>query len=72
MADEVICGFGKMFGCETYGIKLDAMVISKQITSSYFPLSAIIMNDRMFEPIADEQQDRRVTASPRVAIRSAR
>jgi 4-aminobutyrate--pyruvate transaminase len=57
VADEVICGFGrtgKMFGCETYGIKPDAIVVSKQITSSYFPLSAIMMNDRMFEPIADE------------------
>src|SRR6478735_7483108 len=57
VADEVICGFGrtgKMFGCETYGIKPDVLVVSKQITSSYFPLSAIMMNDRMFEPIADE------------------
>jgi 4-aminobutyrate--pyruvate transaminase len=57
VADEVICGFGrtgKMFGCETFKIKPDAMVVSKQITSSYFPFSAIIMNDRMFEPIADE------------------
>ena len=37
VADEVICGFGrtgKMFGCETYGIKPDVMVVSKQITSS--------------------------------------
>src|SRR3954469_16537555 len=36
VADEVICGFGrtgKMFGCETYGIKPDAIVVSKQITS---------------------------------------
>ena len=57
VADEVICGFGrtgKMFGCETYGIEPDVMVLSKQITSSYFPLSAILMNERMFEPIADE------------------
>lgn len=57
VADEVICGFGrtgKMFGCETYDIKPDVLVVSKQITSSYFPFSAIIMNDRMFEPIADE------------------
>lgn len=57
VADEVICGFGrtgKMFGCETYNIKPDVLVVSKQITSSYFPFSAIIMNDRMFEPIADE------------------
>jgi len=57
VADEVICGFGrtgKMFGCETYGIEPDVIVVSKQITSSYFPLSAILMNERMFEPIADE------------------
>jgi acyl-homoserine lactone acylase PvdQ len=57
VADEVICGFGrtgKMFGCDTYNIKPDAIVVSKQITSSYFPFSAIMMNDRMFEPIADE------------------
>ncbi|MGY8662164.1 aminotransferase class III-fold pyridoxal phosphate-dependent enzyme, partial [Bradyrhizobium sp. UFLA05-109] len=57
VADEVICGFGrtgKMFGCDTYNIKPDAIVVSKQITSSYFPFSAVLMNDRMFEPIADE------------------
>ncbi|MCA1530644.1 aspartate aminotransferase family protein [Bradyrhizobium yuanmingense] len=57
VADEVICGFGrtgKMFGCETYDIAPDVIVVSKQLTSSYFPLSAIIMNDYMFEPIADE------------------
>ncbi|MBI5262832.1 MAG: aspartate aminotransferase family protein [Bradyrhizobium sp.] len=57
VADEVICGFGRtgrMFGCDTYNIEPDVMVMSKQITSSYFPFSAIMMNDRMFEPIADE------------------
>ncbi|MCL2714451.1 MAG: aspartate aminotransferase family protein [Alphaproteobacteria bacterium] len=57
VADEVICGFGRtgrMFGCETYAITPDVMVVSKQITSGYFPLSAILMNARMFEPIADE------------------
>lgn len=57
VADEVICGFGRtgtMFGCETYDIAPDVIVVSKQLTSSYFPLSAIIMNDCMFEPIAEE------------------
>jgi 4-aminobutyrate--pyruvate transaminase len=57
VADEVICGFGrtgKMFGCETYDIKPDVLVVSKQITSSYMPLSAIIMNDHFYQPIADE------------------
>jgi 4-aminobutyrate--pyruvate transaminase len=57
VADEVICGFGrtgKMFACETYGIKPDVLVVSKQITSSYMPLSAILMNDGFYQPIADE------------------
>jgi 4-aminobutyrate--pyruvate transaminase len=57
IADEVINGFGrtgKMFGCETYGIRPDAIVMSKQITSSYVPFSAILLNDRFYEPIAEE------------------
>ncbi|RMC35056.1 aspartate aminotransferase family protein [Paracoccus alkanivorans] len=57
VADEVICAFGrtgKMFACETYGIEPDILVMSKQITSSYFPLSAFMINERVFEPIAQE------------------
>jgi 4-aminobutyrate--pyruvate transaminase len=57
VADEVICGFGRtgrMFACETYDIKPDVLVVSKQLTSSYMPLSAIIMNDHFYQPIADE------------------
>lgn len=57
VADEVICGFGrtgKMFACETYGITPDVLVLSKQLSSSYLPLSAIVMNDRFYQPIADE------------------
>ena len=57
IADEVICGFGrtgKMFGSQTYGMKPDIITMSKQITSSYFPLSAFMVNERVYEPIADE------------------
>ncbi len=57
IADEVICGFGrtgKMFGCELYDITPDIMVMSKQMTSSYLPMAAVMMNARIFEPIADE------------------
>ena len=57
IADEVICGFGrtgKMFACETFGIRPDILTLSKQITSSYFPFSAFMMNARVYEPIADE------------------
>lgn len=57
VADEVICGFGrtgKMFGCQTFGIEPDAIVLSKQITSGYVPMSALLVNERFFGPVADE------------------
>ncbi len=57
VADEVICGFGRtgqMFGSDTYNIKPDMMTLSKQLTSSYLPGSALLINDKVFEPIADE------------------
>ncbi|AEK55990.1 MULTISPECIES: aspartate aminotransferase family protein [Brucella] len=57
VADEVICGFGRtgnMFGSHTYDIRPDIMVMSKQITSSYIPFSALMVNARVFDPIADE------------------
>lgn len=57
VADEVICGFGRtgsMFGCQTYDIRPDAMVLSKQITSSYMPFSALLVNERLYAPVAEE------------------
>jgi len=43
-----------MFGSTTYGIKPDILTMSKQITSSYFPFSAFMINDRVYQPIAEE------------------
>jgi 4-aminobutyrate--pyruvate transaminase len=57
VADEVICGFGrtgKMFGCETFAIEPDAIVLSKQLTSGYVPMSALLVNEHFFGPVADE------------------
>ncbi|MFC0810393.1 aminotransferase class III-fold pyridoxal phosphate-dependent enzyme, partial [Ensifer sp. P24N7] len=57
IADEVICGFGRtgnMFGSQTMQMQPDIMILSKQISSSYLPISALLVNDRVFEPIADE------------------
>ncbi|WP_185983780.1 aspartate aminotransferase family protein [Aureimonas mangrovi] len=56
VADEVINGFGRlgtMFACEHYGIDPDIMVLSKQITSSYQPLAAILFSDEIYQGIAD-------------------
>ncbi len=51
-ADEVICGFGrtgKMWGCETMGIQPSTMTLAKSLTSAYQPLSALIINDQMYQ-----------------------
>ncbi|MFM0256604.1 aspartate aminotransferase family protein [Paraburkholderia sediminicola] len=60
VADEVICGFGRtgnMFGCETFGIKPDVMVLSKQLSSSYQPIAAVLVSDKVFQPIAEQSHD---------------
>jgi 4-aminobutyrate---pyruvate transaminase len=57
VADEVITGFGrtgKMFGCETFEIEPDVIVLSKQLTSGYVPMSALLVNERFYAPIATE------------------
>ncbi|RRV10824.1 aspartate aminotransferase family protein [Pseudomonas sp. v388] len=57
VADEVITGFGRtgaMFGCDKYGIKPDILVLSKQITSAYQPLSAVLINEHVYEGVADQ------------------
>lgn len=56
IADEVINGFGrtgKLFACEHYGLEPDIMVFSKQLTSSYQPLAAIVMSEAIYQGIAD-------------------
>lgn len=56
VADEVINGFGRlgtMFACDYYGIEPDMLVLSKQITSSYAPLAAILFSDAIYQGIAD-------------------
>ena len=56
VADEVICGFGrtgKMFGCETYGIQPDIMTVAKQLSSSYLPISAVLISDAVYKATAE-------------------
>jgi 4-aminobutyrate---pyruvate transaminase len=57
VADEVICGFGRtgeMFGTTTYNLQPDIMTLSKQLSSSYLPISALLVNDTVYQPVADE------------------
>lgn len=55
IADEVITGFGRlgtMFGSEKFGIEPDIMVVSKQLTSSYLPLAAVLLSEKVHAVIA--------------------
>ncbi len=57
VADEVICGFGRtgeMFGTTTYRLDPDIMTLSKQLSSSYLPISALLVNEKVYGPVADE------------------
>ncbi|HWH65889.1 MAG TPA: aminotransferase class III-fold pyridoxal phosphate-dependent enzyme, partial [Gaiellales bacterium] len=53
IADEVICGFGRLgtwFGCHRFGIQPDMITCAKGITSGYLPLGAVIASPRLQEP----------------------
>lgn len=59
VADEVICAFGRtgrMFGTQTFDLQPDIITLSKQLSSSYLPISALLVNERVFEPLADESE----------------
>lgn len=56
IADEVINGFGRtgqLWGSTTYGIEPDMVICSKQLTSSYMPLAALLFSDEIYQAIAD-------------------
>jgi len=52
IADEVLTGFcrtGKMFAIEHWGIKPDMMTLGKGISSAYFPMGAVVYNEKVYE-----------------------
>ena len=56
IADEVICGFGRtgnMFGCQTYGIEPDILVVAKALSSAYLPISAVMISDKVYQAVAE-------------------
>ncbi len=60
IADEVICGFGRLgswFGSGRYGIRPDLMTCAKGITSGYFPLSAVIVSEEIWSTLRDAPDD---------------
>jgi 4-aminobutyrate--pyruvate transaminase len=56
IADEVICGFGRtgnMFGTETFKLQPDIISVAKQLSSAYLPISAVMINKRVYDVIRD-------------------
>ncbi len=56
VSDEVITGFGRLgttFGSDLYGIDPDIVVVSKQLTSSYQPLAAVLFSGEIYQAVAD-------------------
>jgi 4-aminobutyrate--pyruvate transaminase len=59
IADEVICGFGRTgnwFGSETMGMKAQSISMAKAITSAYFPLSAITIEEGLYQAMLEESR----------------
>jgi 4-aminobutyrate--pyruvate transaminase len=57
VADEVICGFwrtGNYWGSQTLGMEPNILTCAKALSSSYLPISAVLVNERIFQALADE------------------
>ncbi|MDF2494624.1 aminotransferase [Sphingomonas sp.] len=55
IADEVICGFGRlgaMFGSELLDMQPDMITVAKGLTSAYFPLSACIVGQHVWDVLS--------------------
>ncbi|HWA41856.1 MAG TPA: aspartate aminotransferase family protein [Hypericibacter adhaerens] len=56
IADEVICGFGRtgnMFGSETFKLKPDILSCAKALSSSYLPISGVMINEKVYQALRD-------------------
>lgn len=56
VADEVICGFGRLgawFGSDHYGIRPDLMSMAKGLSSGYLPIGAVMVGDRVADVLTE-------------------
>ncbi|WP_355660820.1 aspartate aminotransferase family protein [Halomonas salifodinae] len=57
VADEVICGFGRLgewFGSVHYDLKPDLMPIAKGLSSGYLPIGGVLVAERVAETLIEE------------------
>ena len=60
VADEVICGFwrtGNYWGSQTLNIEPDIITCAKALSASYLPISAVLVNDKVFQPLAKQSHE---------------
>ena len=60
VADEVICGFwrtGNYWGSQTLNMQPDILTCAKALSSSYLPISAVMVNDRVFQGLAKQSHE---------------
>jgi putrescine aminotransferase len=60
IADEVICGFGRLgawFGCELMGFKPDLISFAKGVTSGYVPLGGVLVGARVAHALVEQGGD---------------
>lgn len=56
LVDEVICGFGRTgyrWGSQAFDLKPDIITIAKQLSASYMPIAGLLINERVYGPLAD-------------------
>jgi len=59
IADEVICGFGRtgnMWGSQTYDLRPDMISCAKALSAGMQPISATLLNERIFQAMLDESR----------------
>jgi putrescine aminotransferase len=57
IADEVICGFGRLgawFGSTVMGIRPDLIAFAKGVTSGYVPLGGVLVGERVAQVLVDK------------------
>jgi 4-aminobutyrate--pyruvate transaminase len=60
VADEVICGFwrtGNYWGSQSLDISPDILVCAKALSASYLPISAVLVNQAVFDALAKESNE---------------
>ena len=59
VADEVICGFGRtgnMWGSQSFDVQPDILTCAKALSSAYLPISAVMMSDKVYAPLAEQAE----------------